>query len=342
MKLYGGKRPDRSDNDRGKITAKKKIVISAVLIVAALITTVAAVAMNHVKPPETTENQDERIIPQSTFSNMPEDGGTEVTQSARREDFFTMLVVGTDAASGSTDTILLASFDTAANKMNIMSIPRDTIVNVRRSNKKINTAYACAGGDVTALYDEVESVTGVRPDKYVFITVDGFVELIDAIGGVTVDVPINMYYKDPTQDLVIDIDKGLQTLDGYDAMGFMRYRKTYAEGDIGRIKMQHTFINATVKKLLTPSMFMKIPELARILEQNVETDLSVGNMVWLGKRLVTMDTSANINMHTLPGYAEYYEGLSYYFPSRAEVLEMVNEFYNPYTTPIQKLDLFTK
>ncbi len=339
MKLYGGRRRSKG-KDKKPLSSKNKIIISSILIVLALITTGAAVAMNHIKPPDAGNAYGDDTPPEAESGEIVSSGGVRVLDSSRREDFFTVLIAGRDAASMSTDTILLAAFDTAENTMNIMSIPRDTIVNTKRYNKKINAAYSSAGKDITALADEVASVTGVRPDRFALITVDGFVELIDAIGGVTLDVPIDMYYKDPTQNLVIDIDKGLQTLDGYDSMGFMRYRATYAEGDLGRIKMQHMFIDALVKEILTPSTFMKVPELARIVSENIETDLSLGNIVWLGKRLVTMDTETNVRLHTLPGYAKYYDGLSYYFPNEEEVLAVVNEFYNPYTVPIDELDLF--
>ena len=197
-------------------------------------------------------------------------------------------------------------------------------------------------GDIFALYDEVESVTGIRPDKYVLVSVDAFVDIIDAIGGVEVDVPINMYYKDPTQNLTINIKKGLQVLDGYDSMGFMRYRATYADGDLGRIKVQHTFVEAVIKKMLTPSTFARIPEISEIILDNLETDLTLGNAIWLGKQMLTMNLETDVNMHTLPGRADYYDGLSYYFSNEEESLLLINEYYNPYTDPIEKLNLFKR
>ncbi len=315
-----------------RISNKAKYTISIVLVIAAVLMIVAAVIINNIRPPEIDE-RDGRII---------RDEAVSASGALRRENFFTVLVVGIDAASNSTDTIMLAAFDNELKKMSIMSIPRDTITNTTRANKKINASYVSHNKDIEALYDEVESVTGVRPDKYALVTVDGFVEVIDAIGGVEVDVPIDMVYNDPTQDLKINIKKGLQTLDGYDSMGFMRYRKTYAEGDIGRIKMQHTFVDAVIKKMLTPATFAKIPEIAEIILDNTETDLTLGNEIWLGRQLLTMNLEEDVFMTTLPGYADYYENLSYYFPSEAEVLEIVNENFNPYVEPIEKLDLFKR
>ncbi len=313
------------------ISNKAKYIISIILVIAAVIMIVAAVAINNIRPPEIF---DERL------GNVIRDEAVSAIGRDRRENFFTVLLVGTDAASNSTDTIMLAAFDNELKKMSILSIPRDTITNSSRANKKINSAYAASHGDIDALYDEVESVCGVRPDKYALVSVDGFVDLIDAIGGVEVDVPIDMVYNDPTQNLKINIKKGLQTLDGYDSMGFMRYRATYAEGDIGRIKMQHMFVDAVIKKMLTPATFAKVPELAEIILDNVETDLTLGNEIWLGKQILTMNLEEDVTITTLPGYAKYYDGLSYYFPSEEDVLEIINENFNPYIEPINELDLF--
>ena len=314
-----------------RLTNKTKLIISIALIVAAVIMIVAAVAINNIKPPDTSDARDGHIIRDEKVSSIGID---------RKEDFFTVLIVGIDAASNSTDTIMLAAFDNNIKKMSILSIPRDTITNSNRANKKINAAYVLGGKDIRALCKEVEGVTGIYPDKYALVSVEGFVDMIDAIGGVEVDVPIDMVYNDPTQDLTISIKKGLQTLNGYDAMGFMRYRATYAEGDIGRIKMQHTFVDALIKKMLTPATFAKVPSLAEIINDNVETDLSLGNEIWLGKQLLTMNLEQDVVITMLPGYANYYENLSYYFPDEAAILEIVNEHFNPYTTPIEELDIF--
>ncbi|MBQ9984830.1 MAG: LCP family protein [Oscillospiraceae bacterium] len=320
-----------------RLNKKARYTISIVLIILAVIMVAAAVAINNIEPPSATP-----VSGRTARGGAIRDEKVYASDLDHREGVFTALIVGTDAASRSTDTIMLATFDTEAKKMNILSIPRDTIVNAPRATKKINAAYAMSDGDIYALYDEVESVTGIRPDRYVLVTVDAFVELIDAIGGVEVDVPIDMHYKDPAQDLTIDIEKGLQTLDGYDSMGFMRYRATYVDGDLGRIKVQHMFIEALIKKMLTPATFARIPELAQIVLDNLETDLTLGNEIWLGRQILSMNLETDVNMYTLPGHAEYYNNLSYYFPDEEEALAIINEYYNPYTTPIEKLNLFRK
>lgn len=308
---------------------KAKYIIAIILVVAALLMIIAAVTVDRVSPPDVVNDN-------------PADDVVSEVSAERRENFFTVLVVGIDAASNSTDTIMLAAFDIENKKMNMMSIPRDTITNTTRKVKKINAAYISHHKDITALMDEVESVTGVYPDKYALVTVDSFSEIIDEIGGVEFDVPFNMIYNDPTQDLKINIKKGYQTLCGHDAMGLMRYRATYAEGDIGRIKMQQAFVGAVMDKMMTASTIPKIPEIAQIIFDNVETNLTLGNEVWIGKELVTMNREEDIFMTTLPGVAGSYDGLSYYFPNEEEVLSIVNEKFNPYMDPIEKLDLFKR
>jgi len=257
-----------------------------------------------------------------------------------KKDFITILLVGRDQVGLNTDVIMLMSYDTVNETVNLMSIPRDTMVNVDRKNKKINSAYAQDGkGNLDELMAEVKSVVGFRPDFHILVSVDGFVKLIDTIGGVTVDVPVDMYYSDPEQDLTIDLKKGVQTLRGYDAMGFMRFRASYARGDLDRIEMQHKFIDAFMDKLVTPKTLTKIPELAEILVKNVKTDLTVGNFIWLAKKALKLDLAEDFHIFTLPGEAGYYEQRSYFMAYEKETLELVNALFNPYVDPITDLDL---
>lgn len=342
MKLFGGKKPrivQKLESFFKNMPRKVKIIIAACLVAVAAIITVIALVLNSVKPPEKVSAQ----MPgeEQTEHDVVIDGDEiDIEDRAHKEDFFTVLVVGRDKVGLNTDTIMLAAFDIATGKLNVLSIPRDTMVNVKRSNKKINAAFAVGGKpNIEELKHEVESVTGVYPDKYAIVAIDGFIEMIDAIGGVTVDVPVNMVYNDPAQDLKINIQKGIRHLDGYDAMGFMRFRSTYAEGDIGRVKVQQTFVKALVDKMLKPSTLTKIPKLADIVIENVETDLSVGNIVWLAKEALNMNPQEDIKTFLLPGEGGYYKKLSYYFAYKEQVLEMINEYFNPYVTPIKKINI---
>lgn len=337
MKLYGnhGGRYAPQRVARKRRRNRKGLAILILLFLTAVLT-VGALALRHVRPPETGE-----IPPASDVAAASSQETAETsTVGTRKENFITILLIGRDKVGLNTDVLMLMSYDTKNNKVSMMSIPRDTMVNVSRKNKKINSAYAQDGkGDLDELMAEVESVVGFRPDFHILVSVDAFVELIDEIGGVTVDVPVDMYYSDPEQDLKIDLKQGVQTLDGYDAMGFMRFRATYARGDLERIDMQHIFIDAFMDKLVSPSTLAKIPDLAAILVKNVDTDLTVGNLIWMAKKALGMNLAEDFHIFTLPGEAGYYKQLSYFMAYEKGTLELINSHFNPFNDPITDLDL---
>ena len=167
-------------------------------------------------------------------------GSDELAQSGRRSDVFTFLLVGRDTAGGgNTDTMILATFDTRAKTLDAISLPRDTMVNVTWRTKKLNTVYNYNKGKdkatqiengMAALKEHVAKLTGVLPDYYAMVEWDAVGEIVDAIGGVTFEVPYDMHYDDdtPGQDLHIHQDKGLRKLSGADAMQVIRWRKITA------------------------------------------------------------------------------------------------------------------
>ena len=141
---------------------------------------------------------------------------------SRLTDVTNILVAGVDVDGYRTDLILMVQVNNIDKRVSVLQIPRDTKVDNKRSDKKINSAYF-SGIDV--MKREVESVTGLSTDFFATITFDAFKEIVDALGGVTVDVPIDMNYHDPVQGLVIELEAGKQKLDGEHAMMFMRFRK---------------------------------------------------------------------------------------------------------------------
>ena len=161
----------------------------------------------------------------------------------RKDDFYTFLFVGIDKVGANTDVLMVASFDAKNDRIDVVSIPRDTLVNVSRKVKKINAAYAVGGMD--NLKKEISTLVGFEPDFHVMVDLKGFVALVDAIGGVDFDVPVNMDYDDPSQDLSIHFEKGMQHLDGEHDLKVVRirhknsgrkYGKGYAREDIDRIR----------------------------------------------------------------------------------------------------------
>lgn len=310
----------------GKINWKKIGIIS-LMVVLILVASAAVMAFTNVKPPAVIDN---------IISGNSDDNG-------RTDGVYSVLVVGTDKVGLNTDTILVASLDSINNRASIMSIPRDTMSNVNRNVKKINAAYSIGAkkgkGNVKKLKDEVSDLMGFEVDNYVVVNLKAFEELIDAIGGVTIDVPRNMNYDDPYQNLHIHIDKGLQTLNGEQAIGFVRYRSGYAEGDIGRVKAQQLFIEALVNQVATPATVTKMPKLIDIVLENMDTDLSNGELIWFGKEVLEVDMETDFNMFILPGEPQYVGGVSYYLPYEAGILEVVNEYFNPNEKPITNLNV---
>lgn len=305
----------------------KKVGIISLMVIIILVASAAVMAFTNVKPPAVIDN---------IISGNSDDNG-------RADGVYSVLVVGTDKVGLNTDTILVASLDSINNRASVMSIPRDTMSNVNRNVKKINAAYSIGAkngkGNIKKLKDEVSDLMGFEVDNYVVVNLKAFEELIDAIGGVTIDVPRNMNYDDPYQNLHIHINKGVQTLNGEQAIGFVRYRSGYAEGDIGRVKAQQLFIEALVNQVATPSTVTKMPKLIDIVLENMDTDLSNGELIWFGKEVLEIDMENDFNMFILPGEARYVGGVSYYLPYEAGILEVVNEYFNPNEKPIINLNV---
>ena len=174
--------------------------------------------------------------------NMPpadQMGSTQDANSLRREGVYNILVCGTDDGNGGTDTIMLTSVDTEAKSVHVVSIPRDTLVNEDWTVKKINSAFNRGG--IEGVAEQVEKIMGFPVDFYVTIDLKAFIEMVDAIGGVDFEVPIDMNYDDPTQDLHIHFKAGMQHLDGQQAMEVVRFRHNndgsgYPLQDLDRIK----------------------------------------------------------------------------------------------------------
>ena len=265
-------------------------------------------------------------------------GGVEAPElGVRHEDTFTFLLLGVDKAAENTDTIMVATYDTVNQALSVMSIPRDTMVNLPWDVKKINSVYNQQGID--GLKQQIKGITGFTPDFYVEIDLEAFVVLVDEIGGVRFNVPQDMKYKDPYQDLVIDLKAGEQVLNGQDAMGLVRFRR-YASGDIGRIGVQQDFLKALIKQCLSLKNWTKISSYINIFNDYVESDLTLGEMLWFGEKAMGLNM-ANVSFMTLPGnYGAYAwsrsmkQNLSYVTINIDEAVEMLNTYFNPYDTPI--------
>lgn len=349
-------RPDGKTEVSGKVKLSRgaRIAIIVVAALAAILLILAVVYKSWAKLPDLP------ILPQESQTPDPVTGIIPPGKADpdRKDGFYTFLVVGRDTGGGgNTDTIMLAAYDVPNQKLSVMSIPRDTMVNARHpgKNKKINGVwnlglyYAEKGNEkkgVDYLKEAVGDMTGVTPDFYVIVNWEAFGRLVDAIGGVDFEVPFEMKYKDPTQDLVIDQAAGLRHLTGEDAMEVVRWRHNntyssqYRDGDLGRIRTQQALMKEIVKKCLKIENVANINKFAEIFTEEVETDLTLGNLVAFAERAIlgglNMD---NVTFATMPVTGVYVGKASYVQAQPEELLGIINEHFNPYREPLEMEEL---
>ncbi|HHV59240.1 MAG TPA: LCP family protein [Clostridiaceae bacterium] len=260
----------------------KKFLIAGVLIITSLlfITGIRIVA-----------NIKERVLPKPESrknindSNIPGKHGIRNFETISDESSITssgpvnLLLLGLDDGGERCDVVMLFNGSPSSGKVNVLSIPRDTKVYRNGRAMKFNALYGY--GSEQQVIEEVKRMTDLTVDYYVTIDFAGFRKIIDTLGGVVIDVPIDMHYDDPLQNLHIHLNKGLQVLDGKKAEQFVRYRKGnnenegYIEGDIGRIKVQQQFIKALIEQKFKLRYILKAKDIFNILKEHMKTNISV-------------------------------------------------------------------
>jgi LCP family protein required for cell wall assembly len=320
-----------------------KILIVVLAVILALLAVFYCVYVLSVKPPD---YQDRTPIahPAAPSQSTSVSGGDTATSqptlsSDRKGNQCTFVILGFDDGNGNTDTIMVANFDADNHRLSVVNIPRDTLVNVSWYTKKANSLYS-SGGGIQGVVDGLSDILGFRVDFYVLVDLDAFKDLVDSVDGVDFDVPVNMYYKDPAQDLLINLKKGPQHLDGSEALQLVRAReKVWATGDIGRIEMQQKFLMAAAGQILQKRDKLNITELAKIFLNDVKTDLDMGRVVWLGQEFLKMN-SGNITFETIP--ANYWDSVnkdSYVTIYVSKWLELLNAKINPFKEDIKAEEL---
>ena len=243
-------------------------------------------------------------------------------------------VVITGESQGLTDSIMLCKYDPKSNNAYIISIPRDTFVgdnqNRATANDKINTLYERSP---EKLLQKINEITGLNVKYYVNIDTKGLRELIDSTGGVKFNVPINMDYDDPTQDLHIHLKAGEQVLNGEKAEQVVRFRHNndgssypseYGDNDIGRMRTQREFISTLVTQLLQKKSISKISEYVKIAKRNVKTNFNFDDIKDYIPYMVDFKTQ-NMKTYTLPGEPKLCNGVWLYIPSDSKVQELITE-----------------
>lgn len=285
--------------------------------------------------------------------------------AGRKDGVFTFLLVGTDRASNSTDTIIVATFDTKEHTINCVNIPRDTLVNIgwATTPKKINAVYpgyfntykgnpgryeeeygSAEGYGVYGMQEYVRKLLGFYVDYYVVFDIQAVEDIVDTIGGVEFDVMESMVYYDPAQDLAIEIWAGHQVLSGEDAVKLCRFRNTYAAGDLKRIEVQQSFLKALARQLISAKNIPHLSELLDIVDREVDTDLEVANVAWLARQFLgcSMD---DITFQTAPLSAGStgINDVSFVGVDADAWLALVNSALSPFTEDVtlSNMDLLT-
>ena len=339
-----------------RLTRQQKLLIAVAVVLAIVLSAVVACQSLFVRPDLPEKNADADSGTQEEEIDWGEGTRPRSDGERKSQDYYTVLILGRDTGGGgNTDTMLLASYDVTNQKATVMSIPRDTMVNVSWDIKRINSVYNYYGGGdrgIQYLYKEIAQLVGFEPDYQVVVEWDAVGQIVDAMGGVWFDVPRNMNYDDPYQDLHIHQEKGYRLLTGDDAMQVLRYRHDndmrygYPDGDLGRIKTQQAFLTAMVDQLLQIKNVTKINQFIQVFQNNVETDLSFQNILWFAQQAILGGLSMeNVEFVTMPNRTAscwsrtYHNYQSYVVPSANELLELVNTKLSPYTEVFTLSDL---
>lgn len=254
-----------------------------------------------------------------------------------------ILLMGVDEGGMRSDTIMLVSLNGITKKVNILSIPRDTRVLIGKHYQKINAAIGIGAQEVAKgkldepeelSVEKIKLLTGLPIHYFMSVNFDGFKEIIDAFDGVDFDIPFRMKYDDPAQNLHIDLQPGMQHLDGQAAHDFVRFRKGnsgfkgYATGDLGRIEAQQAFIRAFVAQKLNPKYLLRADEIFGIITKNVRTNYTARDLI---KHLGTIKklTADDITMYQLPGGPKTIGGVSYVVCDEAATAELVSTVFSP-------------
>lgn len=256
--------------------------------------------------------------------------------SKTAEKLGTVYIVVTGESQNLTDSIMVCAYNPKSNKATIMSIPRDTYTGSNQSkaaaSDKINTLYQKSP---QKLLDEVNEITGLNIKYYMNIDTKGLQELIDSIGGVNFDVPIDMDYDDPTQDLHIHLKAGKQLLDGDKAEQVLRFRhnndgtsypSSYGDNDIGRMKTQREFIKVLIQQISNKKSLSDFKQYAQIVKNNVTTNFNIDDVIDYIPYIIDFNTE-NLKTTTLPGEPKKCNGVWLYIPNDEEIDKIIKDMF---------------
>ena len=259
--------------------------------------------------------------------------GTTVEEIESLENINILLLgISEDIDSELTDTIILCSYNPQKQSVSMISIPRDTFVGKSKANAKgsdkINSLYAKSP---EKLLNKVSTIIGVDIEYYAVIKTESLIEMVDIIGGVNFEVPIDMDYDDPTQDLHIHLRKGMQKIDGEKAEQLLRFRHNndgtsypanYGDNDYGRMKTQREFMAETIKQTVSFKNIFKSKKIIDAIFENIETNLEMDNLLIYIPTAVNFDVNNIIN-NQLPGKSEKCNNLWFFVHDKIKTKDLV-------------------
>lgn len=257
-------------------------------------------------------------------------------ETLKNLDKLEVLVMG--ESTGSSDTMIVCSYDPKTQKASMLSIPRDTFIGDYKSSAtawdKINSVYQTENGPQKVM-KYVSNLTGIDVKYYLMVDTEALKVLVDEIDGVTFNVPIDMNYDDSSQDLHIHLEAGEQLLDGDKAEQVVRFRHNnngstypseYGQEDIGRMKTQRAFLTALAKKMLSWKSVTKINGILDIAQKYVETNLDFNAIKDYIPYAVEFDIN-NLKTAALPGVPEYANVVWIYSSDKEETKKVVNKLF---------------
>ena len=241
------------------------------------------------------------------------------------KELVTILAVGVDQSNanghGLSDTMMVAAVRPATSEISVVSIPRDSRVEIPGVGvRRINAAHSYGGMPLTQ--QTVELLLGIPIDYYIEVSVPGIVKLVDALGGVEIEVEKRMYYRDRSQGLLIDLQPGRQRLTGTQAMGYVRFRHD-ATGDLARMERQREFLRAALREVLAPSNVSRLPRLVQVFADTVNTNLTARDLLAL-KAIAERCGPEGVRTATLPGEPRTIRGQSMIVLDPDQVRDTVN------------------
>ena len=241
------------------------------------------------------------------------------------------------------DTIMVASYDPKTQSASLMSIPRDTYVGKKNrktatqnyiASYKINTVFR-SGENIPEAIERINDITDLDLENYIIIDTNALVKLVDAIGGVTFNIPMDMDYEDSSQDLYIHLKAGEQLVDGQKAEHLLRFRHNddgstypseYGQQDLGRMRTQREFVTETLKQTLKPQNIFKLKEILDIANEDVTTNMDLSLLKKYVPYAVKFDAD-NLKTGMLPGDVEMCNGVSIYVADKTKTEELINELF---------------